>query len=406
MLKDSNSNSNQWLQKIKAIPRSGPSLAALIVVIIVLWMIVGLLFSDDPVSKTIQAKDNSLTRVQVESLTAETITREISILGTTQFKRRVVIKALTDATVLKIDTVKGSTLSKSQVILSLDDRDAHAQFNHANALVKQRELEFKGSSSLADKQLISEAQLAESRSSLESAKAQMIQKQILFKASKVSAPFAGVLENVFVVQGDYVREGDKLAEVLDFSPFIIVGQLSEKEAHWIKLNQKAFATTLDGKEYEGRITYVSQSSEADSRSFLLELEINNKHNQKVLSGISASIRVPVEHNNAHRVASSVLEINGKGKFGVKTIDDNDVVLFKQVEIVKSDSSNVWVTGLSDEVKLITRGQGFVKAGETIIPSYVSTQAEDDNSLAKGDTSSDDHAEKYKANNNQAELSSQ
>ncbi len=41
--------------------------------------------------------------------------------------------------------------------------------------------------------------------------------------------------------------------------------------------------------------------------------------------------------------------------------------FFPVEIVRSGNDGVWVTGLPERVRVITVGQGFVAAGETVKP---------------------------------------
>ena len=61
--------------------------------------------------------------------------------------------------------------------------------------------------------------------------------------------------------------------------------------------------------------------------------------------------------------------------GVKTVDDNDMVVFTPIRIVRAEIDGLYVSGLSDAVRIITVGQGFVNEGEKVAPS-LQTKADD------------------------------
>lgn len=358
------------IDKIKSIVSSGPKTALTILGLVIVWMLLGVFGEKEQHADAVAAEDHNLVNeVLVERIQAEPVSREISILGETAYSRRVVITALTNGTVMHIPSTEGKLISKSKTIIQLDDREARAQFNHADALEKQKNMELEGSEKLFNEQLISAARLADARSQYESAKAQKIQKQIQLESTRVTAPFEGVLQKVLVEQGDYVREGQELAEILDFSPFVVVGDVSEKEAVYIEQGLKADARLIDGTIYHGTIAYKSTQADSASRSFKVELEIANKENENILSGISSTITIPVTHDRAHKIATSTLEIDGTGKFGVKIINDDNVVSFHNIEVVKSSNTGLWVTGLPEKSNVIVRGQGFVNTGDIVKAVY-------------------------------------
>jgi multidrug efflux system membrane fusion protein len=47
------------------------------------------------------------------------------------------------------------------------------------------------------------------------------------------------------------------------------------------------------------------------------------------------------------------------------VKEDGRVAFYPVEVVRTEMNGVWVTGLPNTVNLITVGQGFVRAGETV-----------------------------------------
>jgi len=63
----------------------------------------------------------------------------------------------------------------------------------------------------------------------------------------------------------------------------------------------------------------------------------------------------------------VLALADDGTLGVKTVDDQNTVMFLPVDIAKADENDVWLTGLPKAVRLIIVGQGFVSDGTKVQP---------------------------------------
>ena len=67
------------------------------------------------------------------------------------------------------------------------------------------------------------------------------------------------------------------------------------------------------------------------------------------------------------ISPSVLTLNDAGVVGVRTVDANDTVRFKPVEILADETQGVWIGGLPERVRLIVVGQEFVVEGERVTP---------------------------------------
>ena len=52
---------------------------------------------------------------------------------------------------------------------------------------------------------------------------------------------------------------------------------------------------------------------------------------------------------------------------MKYVDEQNQVVFRTVKLLSVSTEGAWVTGLPDEVRLITRGAGFVSEGEHVEP---------------------------------------
>jgi multidrug efflux system membrane fusion protein len=63
----------------------------------------------------------------------------------------------------------------------------------------------------------------------------------------------------------------------------------------------------------------------------------------------------------------MLALSDEGVVGVKTVDDDNRVVFHPAEIVRADGDSLWIAGLPERVRAITVGQGFVRAGDEVRP---------------------------------------
>jgi multidrug efflux system membrane fusion protein len=82
-------------------------------------------------------------------------------------------------------------------------------------------------------------------------------------------------------------------------------------------------------------------------------------------GMSATMRVPLASESAHKVSPALLSLSDAGVLGIKSVDQNGTVQFHKVEIIKSERDGLWLGGLPDEIDLISVGQGFVRAGDHV-----------------------------------------
>ena len=65
------------------------------------------------------------------------------------------------------------------------------------------------------------------------------------------------------------------------------------------------------------------------------------------------------------MSPAAVSLDHDGALGVKVVDDQSIVRFYPIEIVRSQIEGIWVTGLPETAQIITVGQGYVSTGETV-----------------------------------------
>ena len=83
------------------------------------------------------------------------------------------------------------------------------------------------------------------------------------------------------------------------------------------------------------------------------------------SGITASIIIKGNSIKAHKIPPSILTLQDDGTVGVKTIDENNKVVFYPIRKELDTIDGMWVTGLPDTVKLIITGQEYITTGQIV-----------------------------------------
>lgn len=347
---------------------NGPLLSVVFTALLIVWMLSGLAGqpeASEPAPAEKAAAEDRM-RVQVKRLTASPVERAVMMQGNTAPGRAVTVRAEIAGKVKKIAAVKGQALSRNSLILQIDPEDLPERYQRAKDLAEQRRLEYEGAKKLHKRGLLSPALLAESRAQLSAAQADVAAIETHGHKGRITAPFDGVLDTRPVELGDYLKAGDTVGKILDFTPFLVTGSISELEAPSVHPGITAEVELTTGEKMQGRIRYVASEADPATRTVPVEIEVDAA-NAPMLAGITASVRIPVATVNAHQMSPALLTLDQQGKLGVKIVDSGNTVRLLPVRIVRADASGVWIEGLPESVDMIMVGAGFVNDGDQVEP---------------------------------------
>jgi multidrug efflux system membrane fusion protein len=333
------------------------------------------------------------TQVRVSRLNAVEKVRFETIRGKTQNKRTVAVKTEIAGKITARKVEKGDAVTAGQVLCELAMEDRASSLTEAKEAVTQAKLEYKGAQRLKAKGYNSENAIASARARLASAMAVLDRRELNISKTKIIAPFDGVVENVHLELGDYVMSGAACVTVVDLNPMLIVGRVSEKSVLDVQTGIIAGGILTDGTEVQGPITFVGQQSDEQTRTYSVEIEIDNS-NESLRSGITTEILIPVERVLAQKISPALFSLADNGGYGIRLIDENNIVNFYAVEIIAEDEDGVWVTGLPNVSNVITVGQELVAPGERVDPIF---QNQDTATNSRGSSSSSRNEPSVKQN---------
>lgn len=358
------------MQKNKSIAQlldEKPYLIAIFIsVLIILWMASGLFqvnATTTPASTPVK-----LPQVKVESLSATQINKSLQLYGRTEPDKLAKISAREPGEVTEILIQEGQKVRQGEVILRLDQGDLLQQKNAAKALLEQREVEYQGAIKLKQKGLNDAVAMARAVSNLELAKSDLSRIELMYQRTEIIAPFNGVINQRFVEIGDYVGRGDPILEIADLNPLIVRANVTQAEVLALKLGHPVSAQILNGNRYPGKVRYIASVADEGTNTFKIEAQFENP-DMKYPAGFSTQLDIELDAVNAIHLSPAFMALDENGNIGVKTLDQDNKVVFNKINIVKSEASGVWMSGLGDNVKVITLGQGFVRIGDTVDPVF-------------------------------------
>lgn len=302
--------------------------------------------------------------VQIERVVAVERGREIILRGRTEAKRSVDLRAETSGRVVEILVRKGAIVRRGDVIVRLAMDDREARLAEAVARVHQRQLEFDASRRLNERGVRSATKLAEAAAERDKALAYQAQVELDIRNTEVVAPFAGVLEERPVEVGDVLTRGSVVARIVDQDPFLVVGQISEREVQRIRVGDPGVATLVTGETVEGRVSFIATTAESQTRTFRVELEVPNPGG-RLRDGLTSEISIPIDRQLAHLLSPAALTLNDEGVLGVRIVLPGNTVRFVPVKIIDDTADGIWLSGLPSVADLITVGHEFVRDGDRV-----------------------------------------
>ena len=301
--------------------------------------------------------------VRVMDVPPATHPDRVLVRGRTEATRTVTVRAETAGIVVAAPVAEGAFVRAGQVICRLDVDARQAALQQARANHQAERLQYEASQNLAEKGFRSQNQLMQDRAQLDSAAAQVRAAEVAIDQVNVRAPFSGVFNNRDAEVGSYLAPGQPCGTVVEVSPILFVGDVTEAEAAKIRVGAAANATLATGGSAFGKVRFVSREADPQTRTYRVEVVAANP-GAAIRSGLSAEIAIGTGTAQAHLVPVSALVLDSDGRQGVRHVR-GDTVAFAPVRVIEETPQGAWVSGLAGATRVITVGQSFVSEGEKV-----------------------------------------
>ena len=181
--------------------------------------------------------------------------------------------------------------------------------------------------------------------------------------TEVKSPFSGYIESV-VKPGNFIERGQVCATIIQLDPIIFVAEVPEISIAKVKVGQNVDINLVTGQKVSGILSFVSKSASPATKTFRVEVEIQNKDGL-IKDGLTADLIIKTDKVKSHNISPSILILDDDGNLGVRITNTENIVEFYEIEIVQDSPEGLRATGIPEGSNIIIQGQGFVEEGQLV-----------------------------------------
>lgn len=204
-------------------------------------------------------------------------TDELKALGTAQARESVTITASVTQAIASVEFESGQYVGKGQPLVTLVQGQQAAGVAEAEAQLRNEEQLYERSRQLAERQLVSRADLETRRAALEAARARVATQRAGVADRVIRTPFAGVLGLRLVSAGSLVTPGTPITTLDDVSLIKLDFTVPEAQLPQLQVGQRvnARSNAWPGETFSGTIASIDSRVDAVSRAVTVRAEIPN-----------------------------------------------------------------------------------------------------------------------------------
>ncbi|WP_341368119.1 efflux RND transporter periplasmic adaptor subunit [Yoonia sp. BS5-3] len=340
--------------------------AILLAIMLVVWMGSGFVIPSEASEEVVEETAPRAITVAVLPSVAEEVQLVLTAEGQSIPDRATSISAKAAGQVETVLVSRGDLVVAGQELGRIDAETAEAQLTQAQAQLDQAARDLDNALALQQRGVATEDRVTQARATKAAAEASVTAAQEQRDNTIIRAPFAGRLNELTLDEGEFVANGDVVAEVLDNDPLTVVIQVPQIALSRLEKGQAAEVQFITGETRTGTVGFIGSNADQQTRTFRVEIQVDNPESV-MPAGLSARVAIPTGQARGHFISPAILSLSVNGELGVKTVDESNVVQFQEVAIVRAQTDGIWVTGLPESADIITVGQGFVNAGDVVDP---------------------------------------
>jgi len=294
-----------------------------------------------------------------------------------QSLQNIEIRAKIDGYIENIHVDEGQLVKKGQLLFSIRPLQAQAELKKAKAEAAKAEVEMMNVKKLAEKNIVSQSELAMAVAKLEGAKAEVSLAEVELSYANVYAPFDGVIDRIKFKVGSLIDEGTMLTSLSNNKEMYAYFNVSEIEYLDYKNRKDSKdkdAVTLllangQAHKYVGNIQNIEGEFDNSTGNIAFRAKFPNPE-YLLKHGETGKVQLRIDLKNALLIPQkATYEV--QDKVYVFVVDKNNVVKSRNI-IVKQKLSNIYVIekGLSIDDKILLEGVQVVNEDDKIQSEYV------------------------------------
>lgn len=313
---------------------------------------------------------NNYIKVKVETITQKPFFHYFLASGKVEFESQAVVSAETSGQVKTIHVKKGTLVKKGDNLVSLNTTILENSIAETKVALELATQLYEKQKNLWEQNIGSEVQYLQARNQKESLEKRLQTLYSQMELSYIKAPFDGIVDDIYVKEGELASPGKPITLVLNPKTFKIEADVSESLTGKIKIGDKVkveFPSVSD-LEMELSVSRTGNFIDPKTRTFKVEV-IGANPNGNIKPNQIALLRINDYSNpRAITVPSIIIKKDALGNF-LFIAEKNDGKTYAKKIYVKTGISfedRTEITdGLAENQQVIISGYNMVTSGSLV-----------------------------------------
>lgn len=303
--------------------------------------------------------------VRVESQKVEMTEREVSeeVVGSVRTRIRSIVEAKVSGRISQMPVVLGQKVAAGEMLAEIDAQEIQARYEQAMAQRDQAGQDLERVTALVRKQVSSRQEFDAAQARFRVAEATAREMATMLSYARVTAPFDGVISRKLADVGALAVPGKPLLEIEDRGTLRFEADVPEALIGGIFAGQKMeVVIPAIRKTFEGSVEEISPAADANSRTFLIKLDL--PQSGELRAGQFGRAAIPVGRASAIRVPENAVLQRGQMEL-VFVVHDGRARL-RIVKTGRHVGSEVEIlSGLGAGEEIVVDGGGTLLDGQRV-----------------------------------------
>ena len=311
-------------------------------------------------------KLNVVTTYEVQ---ATTFKHFIDIYGTVEADKSITIYPETNGVIESIKVNEGARVKKGQLLMVLDADVLRQNLTEINTQYELANTVYERQSRLWEQNIGSEVQLLEAKARRDALSSQRAALNSKINMSNVSAPFDGVVDEIFPKSGEMALPQQPLIRLVNLDNVYIESDVFENYIDKIKIGSEVVVEfPALGQEYTSKVEHVGQYIDPNNRTFKVQVKIPNDEDL-IKPNLLAKVKIldEVVKDSAITLPNRLILQSPEGDDYVMLLNEKDNSVKRQMISVGSsyNSKTLIVDGLDSDALVIDKGSRSIRDGQKV-----------------------------------------
>lgn len=329
----------------------------------------------DALETELKTKGASATQVSLKLIETQPVAQKdfahyIEVQGNVESDKNVAVAPEMGGLIMRMNVERGQSVSKGQTIAEIDADPIRKNINELETRLELAKTMFERQENLWKQQIGSEMQYLQAKNGKESLERSIESLKSQLKKAYVKSPIDGVVDELFMKQGEMANPAMPMARVVNISEVQIKADVSETYVPNVKRGDEVLAKfpTLN-KEIPVRVSNVGQFIEPANRTFKVEMQISNRDGLLKPNTLAVVKIKDFSQKNAIVIPTYLIQQSTDGKefvFVVRQNQGKNMIAKVAIKTGKSYGGETLVTeGLQASDILVSKGFNEVIDNEEV-----------------------------------------